>query len=82
MYETSACAIQSLFFIYQSESYRSLYIDRVIVPYVLGMAIPLNFVPADWTKNAHPRKYDPAVISTFTVIELSNVMFLYDMKIP
>ena len=31
------------------------------------MAIPRNFVPADWTKNANPRKYDPAVISTFTV---------------
>ena len=31
------------------------------------MAIPRNFVPADWTENAHPRKYDPAVISTFTV---------------
>ena len=31
-----------------------------------------NFVPADWTKNANPRKYDPAVIRTFTVYLVFN----------
>ena len=57
------------------QRYRSLCIDRVFVrnftwgigPYVLGMAIQRNFVHADWTKNTNPRKYHPAVISTFTV---------------